>query len=379
MPLPLSSLGPAAAGLPLDQDSGAITNATAAEQANQPVTAAALARLGRTGGYMLDYNDLAARALAKGHGLLGVTTEVDAYRNQASAGAGLEFVRKDFSRVTVARSPLLRVTMTRFSPARAGDSGYGLLGELTPENAPTVYAANVAFRHGSLVGSVTVTAADPDGLVAFARSLARRLDLRVTAVLRGSLQQRPVALPAKPKAGPPPRGPDLSKLALGAADFPSSKIVHQGYQVDTDLEPISEYDRQMAPAGTFADLDSQVALFRSPVDARYSSALVMAGIAAPSELKQQFGGTFGGVAVKAVSARPVAVKAGDGAQAVVVTIELANGVALEGVFVSVRVGSTVGLTTAFAPLGQKVGPRAVANVVTTVANRLERRSAAPVA
>jgi hypothetical protein len=95
MPLPSELLGPGAAALRIDPDSGKVTNATAANDATRPTSAARLAALGRIEGYRLDYNDPASSALVKGRGLLRVTTEVDRYRSGPDAASGLAFGRSD--------------------------------------------------------------------------------------------------------------------------------------------------------------------------------------------------------------------------------------------------------------------------------------------
>ena len=130
-------------------------------------------------------------------------------------------------------------------------------------------------------------------------------------------------------------------------------MVHQGYQVDSDLEPISEYDRHMEPGGRFPILDSEVALFHSPTEASYSASFAIGGFGSPTEVKWVFGSSIAGVRVTSVTTKAVPVSGGDEAKAVIVTIRLADGHRLDIGFAAIRVGSTVELVTFFSQLGSR--------------------------
>jgi hypothetical protein len=198
-------------------------------------------------------------------------------------------------------------------------------------------------------------------------------------VVAGKIKGAPVSLPPKLVAGPAPHGPDLSKLALSPADVGSGTVVHQGYQVDSDLEPISEYDRHMEPGGRFPILDSEVALFHSPTEASYSASFAVGGFGSPTEVRWVFGSSIAGVRVTSVATKGVPVSGGDEAKAVVVTIRLTNGHRLDLGFAAIRVGSTVDLVTFFSQLGQALAPTELRSVVKAAANRLAGHPHGPVA
>ncbi|HUK43824.1 MAG TPA: hypothetical protein VLV28_00885, partial [Gaiellaceae bacterium] len=372
MPLPGPLLGPLARSLTLDPDSGTVSNAEAAKNATRPTSAARLSSLGRRTGYRLDYHDPTGAALVEGHGLLRVSTEVDRYRDEGATSAGLVFVRDDALSVASLASSLLEVRISPFAPGKLGEQSFGLMGTVVPKGERPGYEVDVGFRTGPYLASVSVSAAAPVGLRSLAQALASKLEKRVAGVLRGRVSGSPVTLPSKLKAGPPPHGPDLSRLALSPGDLGSGKVSHEGYQVDADLEPISEYDRHMEPAGPFPILDSEVALFHSPIEASYTTGFAIGGFGSTTEVRWVFGQSIAGVKITTVTSKPVAVtgRGVDEARALVVTIRLADGERLDILFAAVRKGSTVDLLTAFSPLGQAIAPAALRNLVSIAARRL---------
>ena len=370
MPLPASLLGSKAHSLSLDPYSGPVTNTDAAGSATRPTTAEQLSRLGRRAGYRLDFHDPTGSALVRGHGLLRVITEVDLYRDAAASAAGLAFAHDDGLSAARLSSSLLAVHLAPFRAGRLGPGSFGILDRVVPMGKRPGYEADISFRTGAYVGSVSVSAADAAGLTSLAGALAARLHDRVAGVLAGSVSDGPVRLPAKPKAGPPPNGPDLSELALTLSDLGSGAVSHQGYQTDADLEPVSEYDRHMQPGGAFPILDSEVALFHSPTEASYTASFAIGGFGSPTEVKWVFGDRIAGVRITSVQSRPVSVNGGDEAKAVIVTIRLADGERLDIGFSAVRSGSTLELMTLFAPLGRPLSVSSLRSVVKVAAARL---------
>jgi hypothetical protein len=370
MPLPKAALGSAAAALPLDRDSGVVANTTAAENATESVSAKKLARLGRITGYALDYNDAGAAALRSGHGLIEVETSVELYANRAAAAAGFAFWRHDDADAAALMTRGLTFTVDAFDPGRLGADRFAYDGVVRVQGTRPIYDVDVQFRTGRLVADVDVTAADHAGARPLARSLAATLERRIAGVLSGRIAGPPVALPGKATAGPPPHGPELSTLTLKPGDLGSAKVVRQRYQVDEDLAPISEYDREMSPGGAFAYLDEEVALFHSPTEASYT--LRFLGEAMASEqLVLRFGG-LAGSDVASFRPRRVAVQAGDEARAVIATVKLKNGAVLDEGFVILRFGSTTELISVGMPLGGRILPSALTELATVAAARVSR-------
>ncbi len=333
MPLPKTDLGPTAAALPLDPYSGVQTNAAAAGHATGNVTAAQLGRLGRLTGYALDYDDAAWHALDAGHGLLEVQTEVDRYRSAAAARAGVAFWRRDEANVGAPRSAGLVVNERFFAPGGMGKSSFGMEGSVTVPGKHPVYGIDIYFSRGSLVGEVSVTAADPASRRAYAEGLAAKLARRIDRVVAGRSVGAPVALPPTVKAGPPANGPDLSKLAVTASDLgPVSIVKKQGYRVDLDVKPLSEYQRFFSPAGLYVTLQEQVALYQSATEASYTFASLTAGIGSKVVFAQS--------GIKVSNLQQVEVHAGDEASAVVFDFTT-HGVPIRMAIVAVRIGATV--------------------------------------
>jgi hypothetical protein len=377
MPLSLSDLGPSAAKLPLSHDSGVHTNTAAAQDTNTATTAATFSRLGRLTGYELDYSDPALAALASGHGLTEISTEVSVFRDASAASAGLAFERKDDLTVAPLRSPLLSLTASTFSVAKVGDASFGLDVVARPIGIGALYDTGVAFRLGSMVATVAITGAAPDGLDPLALSLGRKLAARMKGVLTGKVGGTPVALLPKLKAGPPAHGPDLSKLTIGPSDLAGAKTTHQGYSVDNDLHPLSEFDRELSPAGSFAFIEATTALFGSASQARITSALLIDTLASKQALDQTLGPDFGGVRVKSIDSKVL--RATGAPTALLVTLHLVSGEDVSISFEAVHVGKIMELLAVFGAPGKTLGQGALANLATTAGNRLDGHSTGPVA
>src|SRR5262249_32376571 len=148
-------------------------------------------------------------------------------------------------------------------------------------------------------------------------------------------------------------GPELSTLALKPADLGAGTIVRQRYQLDADLSPISEYDREMSPGGAFAYLDEEVALFHSPIEASYTLRFLSEAMAS-RDLVLRFGGLTGSEIV-GFEPRRVTVHGGDEARAVIATVRLRDGRTLDEGFVILRVGSPTEFVSGGAPV--RGGPR----------------------
>jgi hypothetical protein len=373
IPLPKADLGAAAVALPLDPDSGVETNKDAADDAFAHVKAAQLARLGRITGYTLDYNDAGGNALAAGHGLLEVQTSVELYRDADAATNGLAFWRKDDE--SFARTPLpgIKVAMAPFAVAGAWRSSYSFAGWIELQGKPRIYGAEVLFQVGELLADVSVSAATEAETKPLVVALIRKLQARIDLARAGKLRGPPVPLPGKVKPGPPRNGPELSKLALTPADLGgNARVQHQGYKLDKDLSPISDYDRDLSPAGPFADLEEQVELFHSPLEAGYTLSAVVAGFSSEALIKQ-FGAEFRSAHIASFKVtRLPAFQAGDEARAALATIRLTNGLTFNMGFVVVRNGSVLEALLATTRVGVRLLPSALTGLARLAAARANR-------
>jgi hypothetical protein len=338
MPLPKTLLGSSAFALPLDQDSGVITNADAAGNASGHVTPAQVAALGRLTGYELDYNDSAGSALLKGHGLVEVQTEADLYRNALAAHWALAFWRKDELVPTRLSGSGIKLTLKKVALPGLGADGWAYQGTAKIQGKPTLYGTDVYFREGQLLGYVSVSAADRSSTTALAARLVPELRSRIAGVLAGRVNGPPVPLPGKAKAGPPPHGPPLDRLTLRPVDVGGGTVKSQGYKLDKDLSPISEYDRVMSPAGGLPYLDEEVALFHSPLEAGYAAATIGKVLEFPNAAKLL--GTLSGTNFSSFKSRSVHLGVGDESYGVIARVGLRNGQKIDEGFAEMRIGST---------------------------------------
>jgi hypothetical protein len=362
MPLPKSALGAGALSLPLDQDSGVLTNADAARNSNGKVGVAQVAGLGRITGYQLDYNDAGGQALVAGHGLLQVTTGVDLYRSAAEARSALTFWKRDLAKVVRLRAAGLAVAFRQFRTSGVPGASYGAVAAVTVHGKPTVYGTVVSFVSGRLVAGVSVSAADAQDRTGYASGLAKQLATRIEGVLAGTIKGPPVPLPGKAKAAPPKNGPDLSLLTLTPSDLGGGSTKQQGYRLDKDLSPVSEYARTMSPAGPFVYLQEEVALFHSATEASYKFSVLAATLSSPNAL-EVFGSASG---VTSYHPTAVTVHGGDEARAVRATVGGTGGRRVQEVLILLRTGATTEFVivaspaTVPVPVGQIQGLAAAA-------------------
>ena len=255
MPLPPASFGSVARTLPITSDSGVESNADAASDANQNVTGAKLARIGRLTGYTLDYG-----ALPSGPRVFDFASGVELYKSPADALAGFAFWRKDD-----ATNPHdgLKVVASFYRVSGFGHSSYGWAGTGSLKGLAPFYTASVSFVEGDLVAGVSISGTTPAGLRPLALAAGRALRARIAAVLAGRAVSPSPKLPVTSitTAGPPPGGPNLEALALRANDLGSGTVKGQGYQRNPIFGPVSQYERTMVPAGPFAFFQEDVSYF----------------------------------------------------------------------------------------------------------------------
>ena len=356
VPLPKAALGALAANLTLATDSGPVTNADAADSANGSATAKTFAKLGRLGGYTLDYGN----AFVGGVGVREIQTTVEMYGDAAAAGRGLAFWRKDETKLGALRGVGLNVTNAPLSLPTVGDEHFAYSGRISVTASSPIYGVDEYFRSSAYVVEVSVTAGSAAGATKAAPALARKAAERLGLVLAGKLTGPPVRVPGPVKAGPPPQGPDLATLVLTPADLGQATVTHKGYQVDKDFDPVSEFDVTMAPAGNFASFDEEVLLMHNSLEAEFTLAALNAVLSRP--------GSFSDPSFQRVGIHAVPVSAGDEAHGSVVTIKLKTGKTVDEALVLIRRGSLVALVTAATTA--RVLPSAVTDLAARAATRL---------
>jgi len=358
MPLPASALGTQVAGLPLAADSGVVTNSKAAGNASGHVTGAQLAKLGRLTGYQLDFGGMPRSAR-----LSEVQTGVEEYTSSGAAVHGLAFWKQDDLKVDEAKTLGAKVSIARFDASGLGSGSFGDAGTIVLKGMPTIAGADVGFRFGRYLGSVTVEGRSVDDVRALAVRDARALRARMRDVLAGRVTGSATPLP---KAGRPRGGPDLAALALGPKDFTIAHVTSQGYKLDSDLNPVAEYERKMSPAGTIASLQESVALFGDVTQARSALTVLRLGLTNKAAMKAAMGSTF------SYSSHAVAVQAGDDAFGVLGVAHAHNGASIYLGYVLVRVGRTVELVVIGSPMSIPVTNSSLGLLGRVVADRVSQ-------
>ena len=223
LPLPKSSLGAAAKSLSLQHDSGAnggsgllpvTPNRSFIPTGSSPLFE--LARIGRIGGYALDYG----LGASGGAGVTEVWTSVDRYKTSAAANEGLAFLKRDDRRATSwNHHGGLAIAIKAENVASVGNRRFAFLVSYRAANIAALFGFDEQFTWGGYEAGVTVWAGRAAAAEKLAPKLARKLEARIKLALAGRLHAKPVKLPAGRKADPPRGGPDLSPLGLTPTDL----------------------------------------------------------------------------------------------------------------------------------------------------------------
>lgn len=264
VPLSRAAIGTPARALPLQHDSGVISNATAAFESFSG-TATMFQNLGRLTGYALDYGD----GFGNASGVTEVATEVDRYKSAADAKKGLAFWKLDEAVVGKLGRFGFQASQHAFSVPTLGRARFGTTWTGTvPGVAPTSVAiAEVA--DGTYALDASVSAGSAARAKTLATKLIEQLDARLHLALAGRLHGKTAKLPAKLKAGPPRGGPDLAPASITPTDLGQGTVEDQGYSVDP--EALSDYGESMEPGGSFDALSQQIEWYPSAAEASFLS------------------------------------------------------------------------------------------------------------
>lgn len=308
-------------------------------------------------GYSLDYGDPYTGA----SGVTEIRTAVDEYKTSTDAKRGLAFWRKDAGQFSINAEGAFTVTRVELEPRRVGRGSFAyLFTEQAPSLSPVFHVVEQA-REGRYVLGVDVRAGEEQAATQLAPSLARKLDARVRAAVAGRLHGRPAPL-ISPQSGPPPGGPDLSKLVLQPSDVGQQQIQHLSQGYICFPYAVSDYSMFFGPAGPFDELDQDLSWYASSAEATQVAT---------------YGGYFGGHLTVlsngplALTATPVDVSgAGDNATAEIVKIAPAGfATPLASVAVTLRKGPLV--DRVILDTSSPVDPVRVQSVANAMAARLD--------
>lgn len=261
VPLPASVIGSAASSLPLQHDSGVVSNAAAVAQTGGLTTGKQLAQAGRITGYRLDYGN----PFVPGTGVHEIQTNVDRYKSPADARDGLTLWENDNVQVGVDAS------LEALRPPALGTARAAYAVTLTIPNASPIYFVEDEIQEGAYLVGVTVSAGSAGAAKQLAPKLTKKIDARMELALEGRLRGTPPKLPPRLKAGPPSTGPDPAKAALAPTDFAQATLSSERYSANEAA--LSEYEVTLAPADTFNLLLQQTFAESTPSEATYLAAL----------------------------------------------------------------------------------------------------------
>jgi hypothetical protein len=359
LPLPRAALGAEGASLQLQwQDSGAVANEDAAAGANGNVTPQRLKKLGRVLGYSLDYGDPFTGAL----GVTEIKTSVDEYKTAADATRGLAFWRKDGAKISALAEGNFTLTVKKLKPRRVGQAVFSYLISKQAANVSPIYMVDEQAREGRYILDVRIGAGGRSAAISLASALARKLDARVRKAVAGHLRGKPVAIPFPPDSGPPPGGPDLSKLVLQPGDVGQTQIqdLLQGY--GTAPYAVSDYSMLLSPAGPYDFLTQDLSWYPTAIEA--------AEIAAYSSF---FGGDIqiiGGGGLTFTDTPVDVSSAGDNATAEIVAVgSSGSGPFFSFAFVTLRKEQLVDSVTLLTE--NTVDPTGLQSVANAMASRLD--------
>lgn len=274
IPLPKSSLGPAARGLKLADDSGR-SNAVEAHKKHQVFGVLPHVE-GRISGYALDYGDEASGR----PGVDCVWTSVDKYKTANDAKGALNVWKAtDGLLPGLLNHGGLSVTNLPVKMPAIGSARFGVLTSYSASNIAPVSTLDEVFTYGRFLLHVNVAARTAAQAEALAPRLAKKLDRRLRLALQGRLHAKPVRLPPKRKAGPPAGGPDLSAMALATTDLSGpATLGYEQYELSDvgrpwgrqpDYKAVSTYFVAMAPAGPVDVLYQDIEWFSTANQANF--------------------------------------------------------------------------------------------------------------
>lgn len=279
VPLPKSALGAAGHSLPLARDSGAVSNALAASESSGDVTPARLKKLGRVGGYLLDYGN----PFGDSTGVREIQTEIDRYRSPADARKALAFWRRDELDNTQLKKLGLDFSLQKLGLSGIPGPHWAYAGTALIKGLTPVTGVDAELQDGRYVLDVSVSAGTNAAAARLVPAIARKLDQRLRLALAGRLPGKPVSLARALKPGPPAHGPKPATLALHATDLGVAKVVHKGYSKPKNaLDPnaLSVYDLDMSPAGSYLVVSQELLVGASKLEAEYFGAIASSAVAA---------------------------------------------------------------------------------------------------
>ena len=192
MVLPLSDLGSQYADFELDDTSGLQSNEQVINNAfDKEDEAQDVERFGRANGYEASYTS--SEALLEEKGPIHIATGVILHENADGASGNLKNGVEDAQRaVGKTKEDVTIQGVDTFEVSDVGQEAVGMVQKASFKVDQAELALDqtiVGFREGRLIGSVAITSLEGEDVQEEATALARKLDERILAVLRGEVEQ----------------------------------------------------------------------------------------------------------------------------------------------------------------------------------------------
>ncbi len=255
MVLPQEELGSDYADFELDEDSGFGSNEDRIEDSwDEEDEAEDVERFGRTKGYRESYSSFAA--LLRGEGPCLIGTSVALYEDADGAGGDLNDDVEDRKKAvgTVDEDVTLE-DAEEFEPDRVADEAAGLEMALSfaDGDGTTMHGTVLGFRRGRLIGSVIIARFDEQDVREEAEELARKLDERIQAVLRGEIEPEGTPTP-EPTLSPGAEVAPSSLLESFRFRSEMSVEVDGGFEIEAEGAFEAPHSLSCTLTGTFAAL-----------------------------------------------------------------------------------------------------------------------------
>jgi hypothetical protein len=279
MALPLSDLGSQFADFELDDTSGLQSNEQVISDAfDSEDEAQDVERFGRANGYEALYTS--SQALLDEKGPINIGMSVALHEKVDGASGNLKDGADDAQRAVGKTNE--DATVESADTFEVGDLGQDAVGMVLKASFKadqaefTLNQTIVGFQEGRLIGSVVITGFEGEDMQAEATAIARKLDERILAVLRGEVEQAASAPTSEAKPAP------TSKPTSKATSEPTS-------------EPTSGPSAGVSPSDA---LESFRFSGEMAVDVGGGLALTMEGeFEAPDRLGCRISGSLGGMDV----------------------------------------------------------------------------------
>jgi hypothetical protein len=217
MVLPQGDLGAEFTAFEVDEDSGPGSARGMADNSMDPDdTPASVKRAGWTAGYDLSYS-APKKLVVEGSAAISAGTSADLFATETAARSFIVEEIRQFHRFEGKTREGVKIVRVDEFDVSVGDESWGVEMEFRGGSV-RLTMTGVIFRHGRLVATAFHLRRDAADVRSRAAGLALKLESRITRVLAGDLDTKPVPLPAKE---PKVTQAQLARMTLSLKDLPA--------------------------------------------------------------------------------------------------------------------------------------------------------------